>query len=204
MPVPLKDLMPQKNSSNNYTMIDEVFLQPMTPINRQPIINNGYPKYDDLYTDSYSTSYNSDNATGVILPQAKAKMGNYIPKDYLQNVRSNYPPVYQQRDRSLSDEEENDRQRNPLVGQTLYPPSNFIGVTPPMKNALRDDVSVEMYKHTDSGQSCIDTYNHVMNCPMCSRYFKCDTKIYNVIIIMLIILFATVMYCSYKEENKRK
>jgi hypothetical protein len=52
------------------------------------------------------------------------------------------------------------------------------------------------------GQGCIDTLNHVAHCPMCARYFQCDTKVYNVIIFMLIILFTTIIYFLYREEKK--
>jgi hypothetical protein len=194
MPVPLNEL--SNRSSQKYTVIDDVF-------------SSQYDSVNSAYNQPLSTqSYSSNNTTGVILPSAKAKMGNYIPQDYLQNIRTNYPPVNPQRKVSLEDVDMYDKKHNsPVVDRVLYPPTNFAGVTPPMRNALKDDLNVEMkeYYHQNlSGQSCVDTLNHVMNCPMCSRYFKCDTKVYNVVILMLIILFAVIMYFSYREECKRK
>ena len=52
------------------------------------------------------------------------------------------------------------------------------------------------------GQTCVDTLNHVMSCPMCSKYFKCDNKVYNVLIIMLVILFCTVIFFVCKDNKK--
>jgi hypothetical protein len=51
-------------------------------------------------------------------------------------------------------------------------------------------------------QSCIDTLNHISSCPMCSKYFECDAKVYHVIIFMLIVLFLTILYFVCKEEHK--
>ena len=52
------------------------------------------------------------------------------------------------------------------------------------------------------GMNCMDTVSHVMNCPMCSRYFRCDTRIYNIIIFMLIVVFTVILYFLYKEEKR--
>jgi len=193
MPMPLNEMGGSK--SPKYTVLDASVL-------------TEYDTVKQAYGPQPTDYYDSDNTTGVLLPRAKAKMGNYVPEDYLQNIRSNYPPVTPQRTMSLAEADKLDKKANPpLTGVSLYPPTNFAGVTPPMQNALKNDTNVAMkeYYHVNlSGQSCVDTLNHVMNCPMCSRYFKCDTKVYNVIILMLIILFATIMFFSYKEEVKRR
>jgi|UniRef100_A0A6C0HF02 hypothetical protein len=193
MPMTLNEMGGQK--SQKYTVLDASVL-------------TDYDTVRQAYGPQPTDYYDSDNTTGVITPKAKAKMGNYIPQDYLQNIRSNYPPVTPQRTMSLAEADKLDKKANPpLTGVSMYPPTNFAGVTPPMQNALKNDTNVSMkeYYHVNmSGQSCVDTLNHVMNCPMCSRYFKCDTKVYNVIILMLIILFATIMFFSYKEEVKRR
>jgi len=60
----------------------------------------------------------------------------------------------------------------------------------------------EGFRSRQQGQSCIDTLNHISSCPMCSRYFECDAKVYHVIIFMLIILFLTILYFVCKEEHK--
>ena len=194
MPITLQELSSGKHK--NYSLIENV-------------LDTQYDSVTTAYDKPlYRNSYNSDNTTQVILPENKAKMGNYIPENYLQSIRSNYPPVTPQRDVSLEQADlKYSRTHPPVAGKTLYPPTNHAGVTPPMQDALHNDVNVEMreYYHVNqSGQSCVETLNHVMNCPMCSRYFKCDTKVYNVIIIMIIILFAVIMYFSYKEEMRRK
>jgi len=192
MPVPLNELGGSRPPK--YSIIDDSIL-------------TGYDTIPQAYGPIPISQYESDNTTGVITPRNKAKMGNYIPKDYLTNIRSNYPPVNPQRSVSLADAERLDSSLNPPLVGRMESMTPFPGVTPPMQNALKNDRSVNMkeYYHVNlTGQSCVDTLNHVMNCPMCSRYFKCDTKVYNVIIIMLIILFATIMFFSYKEEVKRR
>jgi len=115
----------------------------------------------------------------------------------------------------------------PTAPQVMGP--QVAGVTPGLKNAVGDatipmgpmvPVPVPQVKskegfhsrrmdggHTyggpQGGQTCIETLNHIMNCPMCQKYFECDTKIYNVIIIMLILLFTTIIFFLYKEDKKR-
>lgn len=192
MPVPLHELSGPK--PQKYTVIDSSLL-------------NDYDTVNQAYGPTPISQYDSDSTTGVILPKAKAKMGNYVPEDYLTNIRSNYPPVNPQRTMSLAEADKLDRKMSPPLAGRMESMTPFPGVTPPMQNALENDKSINMreYYHVNlSGQSCVDTLNHVMNCPMCSRYFKCDTKVYNVVIIMLIILFATIMFFSYKEEVKRR
>jgi len=102
-----------------------------------------------------------------------------------------------------------DRVMNPpQVGEVMYPSTNYPGSTPPMQDALTNDIDIEMgqsakeyYKPMVAGQSCIDTLNHVMSCPLCSRYFKCDNKVYHVVIIMMILLFAIIMFFCWKDER---
>ena len=103
-------------------------------------------------------------------------------------------------------------------------PVIFPGFVPKMKNVSVEDVAVPMkegfslpdslqselekdkkleesFKHVHSmsnkkhqTQTCIDFLNHVRNCPLCQRYFKCDNRIFYTIIIGLILIFAIIIY----------
>ena len=167
-----------------------------------------YTVIEDIMEGPYGQSlnnYNSNATTGISLPGDKVKRSNYIPQEYLQSIRSNYPDVTPQRDVSLDQAVKFDQQLNPpMVNSTLYPSTNYGGVSPPMNDLGKDNGRIEMkeFYQMPSGQTCVDTLNHVSSCPLCSNYFKCDTKVYNVIIIMLIIIFAIIMFFTHKEEKR--
>jgi len=110
MPMPLNEMGGSK--SPKYTVLDASVL-------------TEYDTVKQAYGPQPTDYYDSDNTTGVLLPRAKAKMGNYVPEDYLQNIRSNYPPVTPQRTMSLAEADKLDKKANPpLTGVSLYPPTN--------------------------------------------------------------------------------
>ena len=169
------------------------------------------PKYtiiDDIMEGPYNqpfNEYNSNATTGVSLPGDKVKRANYVPQDYLQSIRTNYPPVTPQRTTNLDEVVKTDQRMNlPAVGVSQYNPYPA-GVSPAMKDLGKESEQIQMresFSQMSNGQTCVDTLNHVTNCPLCSTYFKCDTKVYNVIILMLIIMFAIIMFFMYKEDSK--
>jgi hypothetical protein len=91
----------------------------------------------------------------------------------------------------------------PPTSGVLAPEISAAGV-PPMKIfSSQPSLKIrEGFRSRQQGQSCIDTLNHISSCPMCSRYFECDAKVYHVIIFMLIILFLTILYFVCKQEHK--
>ena len=134
------------------------------------------------------------------------------PMSYQMNNQNNFSPnlniaMLNNERRNLSLNQAQDVYTNsvpPFTGdlmQTLPAGSN--GPTkqftsqPPIPIKIR-----EGFRSRQQGQSCIDTLNHISSCPMCSRYFECDAKVYHVIIFMLIVLFLTILYFVCKEEHK--
>lgn len=132
------------------------------------------------------------------------------PMSYQMNNQNNFSP-------NLNIAMLNDERRTQSLNQAqnLYmnslPPTTGIlaselpaGSSPPMK-AFVSQPSIKIregFRSRQQGQSCIDTLNHISSCPMCSRYFECDAKVYHVIIFMLIVLFLTILYFVCKEEHK--
>ena len=168
-----------------------------------------YTVIDDITDGPYGqpfNEYNSNATTGINLPGDKVKRSNYVPQDYLQSIRTNYPPVNPQRTTSLDEVVKMEQQNTPpVVGTSQYNPYPA-GVSPAVKDLGKEDSSIQMkeyYSQSSNGQSCIDTLNHVTNCHICSTYFKCDTKVYNVIILMLIIMFSVITFFLYKEDAKQ-
>ncbi len=193
---------------NNYTMIDDLGsgLEP-TPL----------------------TQYNSTDALTIetnLYKRAKNKLASNIPDDYFKNNNlSNFSPTLRNqfsnepmREMSFqTDVVNNSKDFFPIMTEQMG--AMEAGGVPMMKSAGgANDLNMQMnggkskegfnqtYRYREhtriGGQSCIDTLNHVMSCPMCARYFQCDNKVYNVIIIMLIVLFATIVYFLYREEKR--
>ena len=186
-------------------------------------ISNAYstqPKYN-----SNDTAIAGFNTTPQKQYVYKNKITSYAapPKQYIRSLNKQQnelinvyvpPEAYdiqtpKPRSTPLNEVINEDRKMNPpQVGEVMYPSTSFPGSTPPMQDALINDIDIEMgqpmkeyYKPMVAGQSCIDTLNHVMSCPLCSRYFKCDNKVYHVVIIMMILLFAIIMFFCYKDER---
>ena len=203
MPVLLSELIneatpPKKHirKKENYTLLDDYLM-------------------DSNYTSFNSSGYNSDEVIGP-----KVKVSPNPPPNYLMtNSMSNFPPQYvkQFRDepnRGTSFEQSvMDQQKDFKPINQINTTGQFAGSVPYMQNASKtNDRNAVMNGHSKEGfrqvysmyqgQGCIDTLNHIAHCPMCARYFQCDTKVYNVIIFMLIILFTTIIYFLYREEKK--
>ena len=209
MPVPLNELSlptPQASMIEDYTSISNAYnTQPKYNSNDTAIAGfNTTPQEKYVYKNKI-TSYASPPKQYIrsLNKQQIEPINVYVPSESY-NIPSPTP-----RSTPLSDVINEDRKMNPpQVGQVMYPSTNFPGSTPPMQDALVNDIDVEMgqpskeyYKPIVAGQSCIDTLNHVMSCPLCSRYFKCDNKVYHVVIIMMILLFAIIMFFCWKDER---
>lgn len=214
MPVLLSDIVKQNQmhgskikpsnvGRGNYTMIDD-------------LVNGLEPKP--------LAQYNSNDALVIesnLYKRTKNKITSSIPDDYVKNNNlTNFSPTLRSqfnsermRDTSFdADVRDSSKDFFPVMSEQMGTPE--LGGVPMMKNAGgMNDVNMQMggkikegfnqvYRYKMGGQSCIETLNHVMSCPMCAKYFQCDNKIYNVIIIMLIVLFATIVYFLYREEKR--
>ena len=216
MPVLLSEIINQnkKHGSNN--------------IKASNVGKNNYTMIDDLmngFEPSPMTQYNSNDALTIesnLYKRTKNKIATNIPDDYVKNNNlSNFSPTLRNQFvnepmRNMSFETDvanNSKDFFPIMSEQMGT-MEAAGV-PMMKNAGgANDTNMQMngrskegfnqlYRNrTLGGQSCIETLNHVMSCPMCARYFQCDNKVYNVIIIMLIVLFATIVYFLYREEKR--
>lgn len=219
MPVLLSDIVKQNQMHSskikpsnvgrgNYTMIDD-------------LVNGFEPKP--------LAQYNSNDALTIesnLYKRTKNKITSSIPDSYVTNNNlTNFSPTLRSqfnsermRDSSFdTDVKDSSKDFFPVISEQMGTPE--LGGVPMMKNAGgMNDVNMQMggsvkegfnqtYRNRSAyrvggGQSCIETLNHVMSCPMCAKYFQCDNKIYNVIIVMLIVLFATIVYFLYREEKR--
>ena len=188
--------------NRKFTVIDDVFAPPITTIGT-----------------AGTYGYNSDDIiSGNGVPtRGEMKSRNKIPQEYVERIQSNFSPTLATHFRDEPQRQMSMDQAMIQKQQQYYPVqptvmgSGIAGVPPNMNVAdgKMDRVSQmerppkrEPFRHiSDSRQTCIETLNHIMNCPMCQKYFECDTKIYNVVIIMLIILFTTIIYFLYREEK---
>jgi len=214
LPPPPRYNKPVQNRS--FSVIDDVF---------SPLPNGTIPTIPTIGPNGYNSD---DIISGNGVPtRGDFKMRNKVPQDWVElNSTTNFNPRLANQFRTepmrTVSEAEVVRQAN----QGMYPVAPVdmqmvAGMTPPVKQVMNNEItmgapvkqapfqpmkSVEKFSHrrmNDGGQTCIETLNHIMNCPMCQKYFECDTKIYNVIIIMLILLFTTIIFFLYKEEKKR-
>jgi hypothetical protein len=207
MPTLLRELLDEANIHTNgavpsqqikekYTMIEDVTM----------------PFANPALKTNYTSLMGPNN---IMEPQAPSKMRlpTSPPQSYQMNNQNNFSPNLNVR--SLTEEERimslNAAQNNfmnsasPMAGLLAAPQS--AGISPPMKQfATQPSMPMrvrEGFRSRQQGQqSCIDTLNHISSCPMCSRYFECDAKVYHVIIFMLIVLFLTILYFVCKEEHK--
>jgi hypothetical protein len=194
-----------RTKRKNYTMIEDF-----------DFVENNYNSVKDIGTVTPSPTittagpygYNSDD----IVTSQKNKVYAYPPQNYMMNnSMSNFPPQYvaQFKGDKMREVSFNDKQIE--ASQNIYPTSIEesggspypAGTVPPLNNAsgLGDKNAVMSphhiregynqipgyYPQQGYGMGCMNSVNHVMNCPMCSRYFKCDTRVYNIVIFMVVL-----------------
>lgn len=204
MPTLLRDLLEEANIATNGAVPAGQIVPKATII--EPL---------DMPSESIKTNYTSLMEPNNIITepqQARVKMRlpTTPPQSYQMNNQNNFSP-------NLNVRMLNNEMRNQSLEQaqnsymnSLPPTSGVLasalpaGANPPMKSfSSQPAVRIrEGFRSRQQGQSCIDTLNHISSCPMCSRYFECDAKVYHVIIFMLIVLFLTILYFVCKEEHK--
>jgi hypothetical protein len=54
-------------------------------------------------------------------------------------------------------------------------------------------------RHLRRRPDCASAMNHVMTCPICSKYFQNDNKMYIAMIIMLVVVFSVLLYMAMKK-----
>lgn len=154
--------------------------------------------------------YNGGGAFG----EPSMSKGNRTPPgislDYQRNNQTNFSPnldvsMLRNEKRNISFESAIEKSfREPSINPLRAPV--YAGTAPPLQSYSSKAVPMnrikEKFRGAPGGQTCIDTLNHINNCPMCARYFQCDSKVYHVIIFMLIILFVTILYFVCKEDHK--
>jgi hypothetical protein len=157
-------------------------------------------------------NYNGGGAFGE--PVGVMSKGNRNPPgislDYQRNNQSNFSPnldvsMMREEKRTISlDSAVNKAYREPSTGilsAPVYAGSSF-PLKPYSSTATPMNRIREKFRGATGGQTCIDTLNHIHNCPMCARYYQGDAKVYHVIIFMLVILFLTILYFVCREDHK--
>ncbi len=71
-------------------------------------------------------------------------------------------------------------------------------------NQRFDDLPIEGFSYGKSRgrghkSDCASAMNHVMTCPVCSKYFQNDNKMYIAMMIMLIVVFSILLYMAMKK-----
>ena len=177
--------VPSQQSKEKYTMIEDVNM----------------PFENPALKTKYTSLMESNNIIEPQAPTRNIRTPINPPMSYQMNNQNNFSP-------NLNVPMLNDERRNISLNAAQ---SNFINTSSPMSSILAQPLPAgasppmkmfssqpavkvrEGFRSRQQGQqSCIDTLNHISSCPMCSRYFECDAKVYHVIIFMLIVLFLTI------------
>ncbi len=205
MPTLLRELLEEANIHTNGAVPAQQISTKATII--EPLDMEAAPALRTKYTSLME----SNNIIEPQAPTRNIRTPINPPMSYQMNNQNNFSPnlnirslTEEQRNISLNAAQSNFiNTSSPMAG--LLAPSQSAGEIPPMKQFVsQPSLKIrEGFRSRQQGQqSCIDTLNHISSCPMCSRYFECDAKVYHVIIFMLIVLFLTILYFVCKEEHK--
>ena len=203
MPTLLRELMEEASRATNGEFPSQQIVPKATII--EPLLDEAPPSIKTNYT----SLENSNIIPELYLRSKGQRTPTTPPLDYQMNNQNNFSPnlntaMLRNEHRNISLEEAQYMQRIPDSTGLLLQPSSVASV-PPMKSVpSQPSVAMRIKERFNArqGQSCIDTLNHISNCPMCSRYFQHDAKVYHVIIFMLIVLFVTILYFVCKDEHK--
>ena len=207
MPTLLSDLIREANQATNGE------LPGAQTIPKATMIEDVNMSFNNPAVETKYTSLMEPN--NIIEPQAsrsKMRLPTSPPISYQMNNQNNFSPNLnvpminnEMRNQSLQDAQNEFMNTRPSTSGMLAS-ALPAGTNPPMKMFSSQPATTmrirEGFRSKQQGQSCIDTLNHISSCPMCSRYFECDAKVYHVIIFMLIVLFLTILYFVCKEEHK--
>jgi hypothetical protein len=205
MPTLLSDLLQEANIATNGSFPSGQTIPKATIIEdiNTPINPGLYTKYTSLMEPNNIISEPQQVRSKMRLPTSP-------PQSYQMNNQNNFSPNLnvrmlndEMRNQSLEQSRDDFMNSRPSTSGILTQPLPA-GSNPPMKMfSSQPSLKIrEGFRSRQQGQSCIDTLNHISSCPMCSRYFECDAKVYHVIIFMLIVLFLTILYFVCKEEHK--
>ena len=175
MPVMLKELI----TNQPHTIIDG--------------LGSNFDSIDSQYFNNNRSSYNSDNTLGFTVPNKLSKISSQnLPTQYQQSNRSNYPDSgypdllpTDVRTISLDKTVSNYREQSSPIINVTEVSKPFAGDLQPLNDArINDNISINLQNQNEKkeyfnkpsnqftltpGQTCVDTLNHVMNCPMCSN-----------------------------------
>jgi hypothetical protein len=162
--------------------------------------------------------YNADEVSGAPMkPRIKSSLK--YPEDYVKRGLNNFPREDVDKFRgegmrsvSFEDSVLNENKNYKPVQQMANYDRGQSGMIFGLNDASeKRDLNIKMSTNSkrehytpimSNSQTCVDILNHVNNCPMCSKYFKCDTKIYNLIIVIIVIFFSLIIYFLSKEKRK--
>ncbi len=159
------------------------------------------------FSPPYNSSYIIPDFSAQVPPPPAGVFINNLQQDFpLEGNRNAYSvnnvilPRTQAPSEFIKEDNSQINQYNIQQDPKMYP-----GVQPKMKNAKRQDRAVAMREHfaIPKNQTCIDFLNHIKTCPLCQRYFQCDNKVYVLLILMLIILFAVIIYFILKTHSSK-
>lgn len=154
--------------------------------------------YDSSAIFGENTNMFKGNRTPIVPSQEWQQNNQTMRSPALINALSNET-------RGISLDEAVSREGRRLTPVSMLSEPQIAGSTPPMRSFSKQPIVPmrikEKFSRGMGGQTCIDTLNHISSCPVCSRYFQCDTKVYHVIIFMLIVLFITILY-FITEKNR--
>ncbi len=205
MPTLLRELLEEANIHTNGAIPGSQTITKATII--EPLDIEPNPALQTKYTSLMEPN------NIITEPQArlKTRLTTTPPMSYQMNNQNNFSPNLnvamlnnEMRNQSFQGAQQMYMNSAPPTAGLLMP-QQIAGVSPPMRDVpSQPSLKIrEGFRGRQQGQqSCIDTLNHISSCPMCSRYFECDAKVYHVIIFMLIVLFLTILYFVCKEEHK--
>jgi hypothetical protein len=207
MPTLLRELLDEANIHTNGSFPSQQISTKATII--EPLDMEAAPALRTKYTSLME----SNNIIEPQAPTRNIRTPINPPMSYQMNNQNNFSPnlnirslTEEQRIQSLNAAQSIFMNSAAPMAGLLAPPQSAGEISPMKQFVSQPSMPMKIregFRSRQQGQqSCIDTLNHISSCPMCSRYFECDAKVYHVIIFMLIVLFLTILYFVCKEEHK--
>ena len=87
----------------------------------------------------------------------------------------------------------------PLPSPPSQQPSQQSSQQPsqPVSQPVSQQPVLEGFSYNSSG--CAGSMSHISTCPMCQQYYKCDNRLYVMMILMLIVLFCIILFLALRK-----
>ncbi len=196
----------QSTKKAKYSIIDSSFFE--APQSNQT--NTLNVPNTNLQNNSLG-DYNSNHIYANNIPHVPAQQYlNSLPQNQ-QTVMTSSGPMIMPRQQSFNQDRLQQEKQKTYYNQFVQEPRQPAPIYSAKDASVQDTVPMkeefhyprharyyDMYEYDD----CMSILQHIESCPYCSRMYRCDNRLYLIMIAILLFMFLCLLFLIYKKSNE--